>query len=91
MASTLWGNIYYKDIYAGKLQEEPGNRYSFTYDNSYIKSGNPPIAYTLPLSAKPIISEKGLHPFFDNLGAEGWLKNAQSKSLGVDRDRKSVV
>ena len=91
MAQTLWGNVYYRDIYAGKLQEEPGNRYSFIYDDSYIKSGNQAIAYTLQLSSKPIISEKGLHPFFDNLGAEGWLKNAQSKSLGVDSNNRFAL
>lgn len=37
MSSSLWGKIYYKDIYAGRLQEEPGNSYSFTYDASYLE------------------------------------------------------
>ena len=91
MASLLWGNVYFKDIYAGKLQEEPGARYSFSYDDSYIKSDNPAIAHTLPISTKPIISEKGLHPFFDNLVAEGWLKNAQSRSLGVDSNNRFAL
>ena len=27
-----------------------------------------------------------LHPFFDNLCAEGWLKNAQARALGLRRD-----
>jgi serine/threonine-protein kinase HipA len=84
MASLLWGNIYFKDLYAGRLQQEPGNRYSFTYDVDYINAGNSQIAYTLPISEKPIISENGLPPFFDNLVAEGWFKNAQAKVLGVD-------
>lgn len=84
MANTLWGKVYFKDIYAGRLQEEPGGRCVFTYDNTYLEGQNPPIAYTLPLRKEPYISEQGLHPFFDNLVAEGWLKNAQARALGVD-------
>ena len=84
MANTLWGKIYYKDIYAGRLQEEPGGRVVFTYDPSYIQEKQPAIAYTLPLREEPFISERGLHPFFDNLVAEGWFRNAQAKALGID-------
>ena len=46
----------------------------------------PGISYTLPLRAEPHLSEYGLHPFFDNLCAEGWLKNAQARALGLRRD-----
>ena len=84
MANTLWGKIYYKDTYAGRLQEEPGGRVVFTYDPSYIQEKQPAIAYTLPLREEPFISERGLHPFFDNLVAEGWFRNAQAKALGID-------
>lgn len=34
MAKTPWGNIYYKNTYAGRLEEKPGGRYVFTYDES---------------------------------------------------------
>ena len=37
-------------------------------------------------SAEPHLSDYGLHPFFDNLCAEGWLKNAQARALGLRRD-----
>lgn len=84
MARTLWGKIYLKDIYAGQLLEEPGGRCVFTYDASYLESGQPPIANTLPLRSEPYISERGLHPFFDNLVAEGWFRNAQARALGID-------
>src|SRR5205807_2570063 len=42
----------------------------------------PPISHTLPLRRKPYIYPLGLHPFFDNLVAEGWLEGAQTRFLG---------
>lgn len=35
MARLLWGKVYYKDIFAGIIREEPGDRVTFTYDDSY--------------------------------------------------------
>jgi serine/threonine-protein kinase HipA len=88
MAATLWGKIYYRrdseDIYAGELRQEPGGRCVFTYDETYLSAKRPAIAFTLPLRSKPYINEHGLHPFFDNLVAEGWLKDAQARALKVD-------
>ena len=86
MATNLWGNVYYKDTFAGILSQEAGGRCVFTYDESYLQSPLPAISYTLPLRAEPHLSEYGLHPFFDNLCAEGWLKNAQARALGLRRD-----
>jgi serine/threonine-protein kinase HipA len=84
MARVLWGKVYLKDIYAGRLQQEPGGRCVFTYDASYLESRQPEIAHTLPLTEQPHICEQGLHPFFDNLVAEGWFRNAQARVLGAD-------
>src|ERR1700723_2356120 len=85
MARTLWGKVYLKNIYAGRLQEEPGGRCVFTYDPTYLEREQPAaIAHTLPLRAEPYVSERGLHPFFDNLVAEGWFRNAQARALGID-------
>ena len=86
MATNLWGKIYYKDTFAGILSQEAGGRCVFTYDESYLQSSLPAISYTLPLRAEPHLSEYGLHSFFDNLCAEGWLKNAQARALGLRRD-----
>lgn len=82
MAALLWGKVYYRDYFAGFLKQEPGNRYVFTYDQDYLAAGHPIIAHTLPLTDKPFISEEHLHPFFDNLIAEGWMETAQRKLLG---------
>jgi serine/threonine-protein kinase HipA len=82
MASLLWGKVYYKDSFAGILREEPGNSVSFEYDPSYINDRHPAISYTMPVRSIPYISQAGLHPFFDNLVAEGWLEHAQTRLLG---------
>jgi serine/threonine-protein kinase HipA len=88
LANLLWGKVFYKDSFAGFLREEPGDRYSFTYDDAYLHSGLPAIAHTLPLSPEPHINQAGLHPFFDNLVAEGWLEEAQTRLLGKRQARR---
>ena len=82
MGNLLWGKVYYKDTFAGLLSEAPGDRLSFTYDESYLGTNHPAIAHTLALQNEPHISHAGLHPFFDNLVAEGWLEQAQTRLLG---------
>jgi serine/threonine-protein kinase HipA len=84
MAASLWGKAYNGNVYAGELRQEPGGRCIFTYDVSYLTAGAPAIAFALPLQIAPHISERGLHPFFDNLVAEGWLRNAQARALKID-------
>lgn len=91
MAKTLWGKVYFRDAYVGRLQEEPGGRIVFTYDASYLEAKQPAISFTLPLQDSPYISEQGLHPFFDNLVAEGWFKNAQAKALGVNPNNRFAL
>ena len=59
MADALWGDVYFKDTYAGRLQQEPGGWHVFTYGDSYVGSDQPPIAHTLPLRHEPYVSERG--------------------------------
>ena len=82
MANLLWGKVYFGETFAGFLREEPGDRITFTYDDSYISAEKPAIAHTLPVQVESHISNNGLHPFFDNLVSEGWLEQAQSRLLG---------
>ena len=82
MAELLWGQVYFGKTYAGILRQEPGERCSFTYDPAFLSVKGPAIAWTLPLQEQPHISQQGLHPFFDNLVAEGWLEEAQKRLLG---------
>ncbi len=82
MAKLLWAKVFYKDQFAGYLRQELGERYAFIYHESYLNSKNPPIAHTLPLSEKAVITEQFLPAFFDNLAAEGWMEEAQRRLLG---------
>jgi len=91
MAASLWGKIYYNGLFAGELRQEPGGRCVFTYDAAYLEAGHPSIAFTLPRQTTPHISEHGLHPFFDNLVAEGWLRNAQARALRVNPDNRFAL
>jgi serine/threonine-protein kinase HipA len=91
MAASLWGKIYYDGLFAGELRQEPGGRCVFTYDSTYLEAGHPSIAFTLPRQAPPHICEQGLHSFFDNLVAEGWLRNAQARALKVNPDNRFAL
>ena len=91
MAAALWGKVYYDKFYAGELRQEPGGRCVFTYDATYLEGKHPAIAFTLPLQSAPYICEAGLHPFFDNLVAEGWLRNAQARALKVDAGNRFAL
>ena len=94
MERLLWGKVYYKETFAGILRAEAASGFaeaqdgvenlpcSFTYDASYINAGHPPISHTMPVRSDPYITQRGLHPFFDNLVAEGWLEKAQTRLLG---------
>jgi len=92
MAAALWGKVYFNNFYAGELRQEPGGRCVFTYDATYREAKHPAIAFTLPLQSAPYVCEQGLHPFFDNLVAEGWLRNAQARALKIDpNDRFALL
>ena len=92
MATSLWGKVYFRDLFAGLLQQEPGGRCIFCYDSSYLAREQPEaIAFTLPLREQPHVSEQGLHSFFDNLVAEGWLRNAQARALGVSPENRFAL
>ena len=88
MADARYGNVYGfhgtgAPRFAGILREHPDGSFTFTYDGDYLDAGGPAIAYTLPPQFGPIATRAGLHPYFDNLVAEGWLANAQARALGI--------
>jgi serine/threonine-protein kinase HipA len=92
MAAALWGRVYYNnDLFAGVLRQEPSGRCVFTYDPAYLEAKHPAIAFTLPRQEAPHVCEAGLHPFFDNLVAEGWLRNAQARALKIDPNNRVAL
>jgi serine/threonine-protein kinase HipA len=83
MAELLYGHIYFQDRFAGLLRQETGDRCSFTYDTAYLSEAMPAIALSLPLQAEPHLYPGRLHPYFDNLLAEGRQAAIQARWLGV--------
>ncbi len=84
MASHNWAKVYLNKDFAGILEEQAGGRCSFTYDESFLKNNPQPISINLPIDKSEHIFENGLHPFFDNLVAEGWLAEIQAKALSIN-------
>lgn len=91
MAQRQWGKVYLYDRFVGILAEEPGGRFVFTYDDSYLAGNHPPVSLTLPLGKRSHGCERGLHPYFDNLVAEGWLRDAQARALGVGKNNRFAL
>ena len=85
MATRLYGTVFYRNDVAGTLEQVPDGRFAFTYAPSYLDGAGAQIAYTLPRQEDPHYSFE-LHPFFDNLVAEGWLARAQARALGIRGD-----
>ncbi|MGA7339299.1 MAG: HipA N-terminal domain-containing protein [Terracidiphilus sp.] len=83
MAELLYGHVYYQDRFAGLLRQETGDRCSFTYDGDYLSAAMPAISLSLPLESEPHVYAGRLHPYFDNLLAEGRQAAIQARWLGV--------
>lgn len=91
MAAKQYGKVYLYGEYAGLLEERPGNAYVFTYDETYVSENKPAISHTLPVRLEPHVSYNGLHSYFDNLVAEGWLRDAQSRALSVSKENRFAL
>ena len=73
--------VLYKNQLAGYLSETPAG-YQFTYDQDYIRSGQP-ISVSLPLREEPYESNE-LFSFFRGLLPEGWYLAIVSATAKVD-------
>ena len=91
MSNLLWGKVFFKEHFAGLLKEETGGGYSFQYDEDYLQSNSPAISYSLVKQKAAHFSSNQLHPFFDNLIAEGWLETAQTRLLGKKQASKLLA
>jgi HipA-like protein len=69
----------------GTLSEE-GRQVTFRYDPEWVANPNAvPVSMTLPVNDKPYVTD-GLHPYFENLLAEGWLLELATKKLKISKD-----
>jgi serine/threonine-protein kinase HipA len=68
-------DILFKDKFAGTLIETPRGGTCFTYDQAWTEG----IACCFPVVHREHEWEQGLHPFFEHLGPEGWLREQQAR------------
>ena len=71
--------VLFKDAVAGALVETASGGSRFTYDAKWRSS----IACCLPVERREHEWEQGLHPFFQHLGPEGWLRERQARSARI--------
>jgi serine/threonine-protein kinase HipA len=67
--------ISFKDQIAGSLEETANGGTRFIYEKEWRES----IACVFPTSRREYEWEQGLHPFFQHLGPEGWLRERQAR------------
>lgn len=81
---TLRGaEILFKDEPAGTLVETAGGGTRFTYRADW-RGGD--IACCFPSTRREYEWPVGLHPFFQHIGPEGWLREQQARSAHVVQD-----
>ena len=92
ITNTKKALVYLRDILVGELEkcDETSVVFKFTYFEDYLNSQNPAIARTFPKRQEPYISSN-LHPFFDNLIAEGWLLEYTEKSLHIPKSNRFAL
>lgn len=74
--------ILYKDRVAGSLEETANGGTRF----SYMPDWQEPIACCFPVARREHEWVNGLHPFFEHLGTEGWLREQQARSAHMAQD-----
>lgn len=89
---TRQGKVFFKNKFAGIIQETDSGTYLFTYDKSYQKQpGAQAISLTLPLDTE-VHEAKLLFPFFDGLIPEGWLLDLSTKNWKLNpKDRMGLL
>ncbi|MBM3610523.1 MAG: type II toxin-antitoxin system HipA family toxin [Alphaproteobacteria bacterium] len=71
--------VQFKGLKAGILSETMTGGTSFIYDSAWTKD----IGCCLPVKKTEHFWPQGLHPFFENLGPEGWLREEQARTAHI--------
>jgi serine/threonine-protein kinase HipA len=74
--------IWFKDRCAGLLEETAGGGTRFSYDADWQEE----IACCFPTARREHRWERGLHPFFEHLGPEGWLREQQARTAHLAQE-----
>ena len=77
-------DVYYGDVYAGRLSEIAKGNYVFSYDDNFLADSNtPPVSVNLPKSKKEYHSNR-IFPVFINMLPEGANRRALCRAKKVD-------
>ena len=71
--------VFFRDSIAGTLVETGNGGTRF----SYLAGWQQQIGCCLPLERREHEWSNGLHPFFENLGPEGWLREQQARTAHI--------
>lgn len=83
MSQEKIGYVYFNSTYVGKIEFLDGN-YIFEYDDTYLASSSSiHLSLSLPKTTKRHVFPR-LHPFFEGLLSEGWMKKIQSGFQKID-------
>ncbi|HRA93972.1 MAG TPA: HipA N-terminal domain-containing protein, partial [Aestuariivirga sp.] len=77
--SGLIAEILFKDSTAGTLVQTAEGGTRFTYSADWTQT----IACCLPVERREHDWPQGLHPFFQHLGPEGWLRQRQARTAHI--------
>lgn len=73
-------NVLFKDKLAGAIEESASGGTRFIYGVAWREA----IACCFPLSRREYEWPQGLHPFFQHLGPEGWLRERQARITNIE-------
>lgn len=74
--------VLFKDTAAGSLEETAGGGSRFAYNADWHSS----IACCFPVERREYEWSSGVHPFFQHLGSEGWLRGQQARSGHIEQE-----
>ena len=74
--------ILFKDRVAGSLVETASGGTRFRYDAGWTEN----IACCFPVARREHEWPQGLHPFFQHLGPEGWLRQKQARVSHIEEE-----
>lgn len=82
MTSTRCAEVQFKEARAGILEQKPDRSSIFAYNSNWRE----PIACALPPVPNVHAWPDGLHPVFQHITAEGWLRERQARVGVLDID-----
>lgn len=80
MSGHRQAQILYKGDVAGILEEAAGGGARFTYKAGWARQ----IGCALPVDRREHEWREGLHPFFQHLAPEGWLRENQARAAHIE-------